>query len=133
MNVACSLWSTPDDDKPGVVAVRCFRASTTDLFKEDFADKCKDEIDLGRLRTDREYKETHRELMTAHWLEVKRDDPTRYCTRMLGQAHRVFSDNRENTQGSRNVHDRCVNLFFVTGIRYAWEIGFFEQALLHQR
>ncbi len=39
-------------------------ASTTDLFKEDFTLKFRDEIDHDRLLTDREYKEQHRMMMT---------------------------------------------------------------------
>lgn len=101
-------------------------ASTTDLFKEDFTLKFRDEIDHDRLLTDREYKEQHRMMMTAYWTEIKALDQTRYCSRLLEQARQTFRQ-RAADRASDSV--ARVRLFFVTGIRYSWEIEYFEQAL----
>jgi hypothetical protein len=65
-------------------------------------------------------------MMTAYWTEIKTLDKTRYCARLLEQAQQWF-DQRATTAGE---HDVEFSLFFVTGIRYSWEIEFFEQALL---
>lgn len=101
-------------------------ASTTDLFKEDFTLKFRDEIDHDRLLTDREYKEQHRMMMTAYWTEIKALDQTRYCSRLLEQARQMFSQTAADP-ASDDVAQ--VRLFFVTGVRYSWEIEYFEQSL----
>jgi hypothetical protein len=66
--------------------------------------------------------------MTAYWEEIKAADRTHYCSRLLEQARRMFEEAEAPAQqksGGRPV----VSLFFVTGIRYSWEIEYFEQAL----
>jgi hypothetical protein len=101
-------------------------ASTTDLFKEDFTLKFRDEIDHDRLLTDREYKEQHRMMMTAYWTEIKALDQTRYCSRLLEQARQMFSQTAADPASDDGAQ---VRLFFVTGVRYSWEIEYFEQSL----